>query len=155
GRFDMTVEIPLAIAYRHCRRIASAHYENFTVGSWLLPRRVRDPLAAIYAFARVADDFADEGDHPAAERLEHLQAWEEQLDACFAGRASAPVFVALADTVARFRIPIDPFRRLLEAFRRDVAFQPFPSFADLREYCRCSADPVGHLVLALFGYHDA
>lgn len=150
----MKAEIPIAAAYRHCRRIATAHYENFTVGSWLLPRRVRKPLAAIYAFARIADDFADEGDRPAAERLEHLRAWEEQLEACYAGHASDPVFVALADTVERFRIPIDPFRRLLEAFRQDVAFEPFPTFADLLQYCHRSADPVGHLVMALFGYDD-
>ena len=143
----MNAEIPVAAAYKYCQRIAAAHYENFTVGSWLLPRRVRKPLAAIYAFARIADDFADEGDRPAAQRLEHLRAWEEQLNACYAGRASYPVFVALADTVERFRIPIDPFRRLLEAFRQDVAFQPFPTFVDLREYCRRSADPVGRLVL--------
>jgi phytoene synthase len=142
-------------AYRVCRRIATAHYENFSVGSWLLPRRLRRPIAAIYAFARTADDFADEGEWPAAERLTHLAAWEQQLDACFAGRAVDPLFVALADTVKRFALPIDPFRRLLEAFRRDVHFQAFARFADLLDYCRCSADPVGHLILGLFGYRDA
>jgi phytoene/squalene synthetase len=85
-------------AYRVCRRIAAAHYENFTVGSWLLPRRLRKPIAAIYAFARTADDFADEGEWPAAERLTHLAAWEQQLDACFAGRAVDPLFGDLVGT---------------------------------------------------------
>ena len=151
----MAASMSVDAAYRVCRRIATAHYENFTVGSWLLPRRLRKPFAAIYAFARTADDFADEGEWPAAERLTHLAAWEQQLEACFAGRTVDPLFVALADTVKRFELPIDPFRRLLHAFRRDVHFQPFASFEDLRDYCRCSADPVGHLILALFGYRDA
>lgn len=147
--------VGLDAAYRICRQIATAHYENFTVGSWLLPRRMRNPIAAIYAFARTADDFADEGEVPAAERLARLAVWQEHLEACYAGRSTDPVFIALADTVARFEIPIVPFRRLLEAFRQDVAFQPLETFAELRAYCRLSADPVGHLVLALFGYRDA
>lgn len=147
--------VPLETAYDHCWRIATAHYENFTVGSWLLPRRLRRPLAAIYAFARTADDLADEGELAAAERLDRLAAWEAQLEACYAGEAREPIFVALADTARRFAIPIEPFRRLLDAFRQDVAFRPFATFDELLAYCRCSADPVGHLVLALFGYHDA
>jgi phytoene synthase len=145
----------LAAAYAHCVRLATSHYENFTVGSWLLPRRLRQPLAALYAFARVADDVADEGDASAADRLAQLDAWEAQLDACYAGQASHPVFVALADTTRRFAIPIEPFRRLLTAFRRDAAFVPFASDAESLAYCRHSAAPVGHLVLALFGSHDA
>lgn len=144
----------LAAAYRHCWRIATAHYENFPLGSWLLPRRLRRHVAAIYAFARTADDLADEGDLVAVERLARLRAWESGLEACFAGRARGPVFVALAHTVAEFDLPIEPFRRLLLAFRTDVAFRPFPTFAALRDYCHSSADPVGHLVLHLFGYRD-
>jgi phytoene synthase len=146
---------PVSAAYRDCWRLASTHYENFTVGSWLLPRRLRRHLAAIYAFARTADDIADEGDRPAAERLAQLDAWEHALHACYAGQPEGPVFVALADTVGRFDIPIDPFTKLLAAFRQDVTFRPFPTFAALREYCRHSADPVGHLILYLFGYRDA
>jgi phytoene synthase len=145
----------LADAYRHCWQIATAHYENFTVGSWLLPRRLRQHIAAIYAFARTADDMADEGTLAPTERLARLDRWAEQLEACYRGHADEPVFVALQDTVARFEIPIDPFRNLLHAFRTDVTFQPFATFAALREYCRCSADPVGHLILHLFGYRDA
>jgi len=152
----MTAASPdaVAAAYRHCRRIGAAHYENFTVASWLLPRRVRRPIAAVYAFARTADDLADEGDVPAAERLAHLAAWQHQLAACFAGEADEPIFVALADTLRGFALPMEPFTRLLDAFRQDVAFAPFATFGDLLGYCRRSADPVGHLVLALFGYHD-
>ena len=145
----------LTAAYRQCARIVTAHYENFTVGSWLLPRRLRRPIAAIYAFARIADDLADEGERSVTARLALLDAWEADLEACWEGRAHHPVFIALADTARRFALSIGPFYQLLEAFRRDVEFRPFATFAELRAYCRCSADPVGHLVLALFGYLDA
>jgi len=141
-------------AYRHCWQIATAHYENFTLGSWLLPRRLRRHIAAIYAFARTADDFADEGELPSSERLARLDAWERELEACYLGTTAHPIFVALGDTVQRFAVPIDPFRKLLRAFRADVGFQPFETFEALRDYCRCSADPVGHLILNLFGYRD-
>jgi len=141
-------------AYAICWQIACRHYENFPIGSLLLPRPLRRHLAAIYAFARIADDYADEGTRSRGERLALLDAWERQLDQAYRGAPSSPVFVALADTVERFAIPPEPFRALLEAFRYDADFRPFPSFADLRNYCRHSADPVGHLVLYLFGYRD-
>lgn len=147
--------LSLDAAYAHCVQLATAHYENFTVGSWLLPRRLRRPLAALYAFARCADDFADEGDASPPTRLAQLDDWERQLDASFAGTATTPVFVALADTVRRFGMSMEPFQRLLRAFRRDVEFAPFATFDDVLAYCRDSAAPVGHLVLALFGHHDA
>jgi phytoene synthase len=150
----MSDSIDIDAAYRQCWRIATSHYENFTVGSWLLPRRLRRHIAAIYAFARTADDLADEGDLPPAERLIRLRNWEEQLEDCLRGRATHPVFVALAHTIAEFHIPGEPFRRLLSAFRQDVQFQPFADFTALRDYCQRSADPVGHLVLYLFGYHE-
>lgn len=144
----------LASAYRACLSIARNHYENFTVGSLLLPRALRRHVAALYAFARVADDFADEGDVPREERLARLDAWEWALEEAYRGRPTEPIFLALADTAARFAIPITPFRRLLRAFRSDVDFRPFPTFAALRAYCRDSADPVGHLVLYLFNHRD-
>jgi squalene synthase HpnC len=147
----------LAEAYAHCARLARSHYENFTVGSWLLPRRLRDDLAAVYAFARVADDLADEG--PEAGRLARLDAWEERLLACARDPAAAdhPVFLALGHTLARHDLPLDPLRDLLHAFRRDAAgdTRTFAIFADVLDYCRCSANPVGRIVLALFGYRDA
>ncbi len=143
-----------AAAFGECERIARAHYENFTLGSHLLPRHLRRHIAALYAFARTADDLADEEPDP-ARALAGLEAWERELEACYAGVPHHPVFVALADTVRSFAIPIDPFRRLLEAFRMDVRFQGFQTFDDLLFYCAHSANPVGHLVLYLFGHHDA
>jgi len=144
----------LAAAYRHCQQLARSHYENFTVGSWLLPKPTRRHIAAIYAFARTADDIADEGTETPADRLAKLDEWERRLDTALAGRPQGPIFVALADTATRFGIPATPFHRLLQAFRRDAQFQPFATYEELREYCRCSADPVGHLILYLFGYED-
>jgi squalene synthase HpnC len=141
-------------AYQHCWHIATTHYENFTVGSWLLPKRLRRHIAAIYAFARTADDFADEGGASSAERLAQLHAWGAALEACFAGHVTDPVFIALAHTVRTFDLPIEPFQALLRAFERDAAFRPFATFAELEAYCRDSADPVGHLILLLFGYRD-
>jgi len=145
----------VAAAYRHCWQLATTHYENFTVGSWLLPRRLRQHIAAIYAFARTADDFADEGDLSRTERLARLTEWERHLDGSYRGTpTNHPVFVALAHTIDAFELPPEPFRKLLAAFRRDVDFQPFATFEALRAYCRLSAEPVGHLILSLFGDRD-
>jgi hydroxysqualene synthase len=145
----------VADAYAHCARVAR-HYENFPIGSWLLPRRLRRDLAAVYAFARGGDDLADEGPEPG--RLERLQAWEEKLLACTADPSSIddPVFVALGHTIATHQLPIGPFHDLLTAFRRDAAGQThtMATFADVLEYCRCSANPVGRIVLGLFGHRD-
>jgi squalene synthase HpnC len=143
-----------AAAFAECERIARAHYENFTLGSRLLPRALRRHIAAIYAFARTADDLADEEPDP-ARALAGLDAWERELDACYAGTPHHPIFVALADTVRTFAIPSEPFRRLLTAFRTDVRFAGFETFDELRRYCAHSANPVGHLVLYLFGHRDA
>jgi phytoene synthase len=147
----------VAEAYAHCARVARTHYENFTVGSWLLPRRLRHDLAAVYAFARGADDIADES--PDDGRLARLAAWEAKLLACARDPASIddPVFVALGHTIARHRLPVETLRDLLVAFRRDAEGETarFATFADLLAYCRCSANPVGRIVLALFGHRDA
>jgi squalene synthase HpnC len=149
----------LAAAYAECAARARSHYENFPIGSWLLPRRLRRDLAAVYAFARIADDLADEGAGGTAERLAGLEALERKLEACARDPEAArdPVFLALGHTIARHALPLAPFRDLLTAFRRDAAGETrrFPTFGDLLEYCRCSANPVGRLVLGLFGYHDA
>ena len=147
----------LDAAYAECARIARTHYENFPIGSFLLPRRLRRDLAAVYAFARGGDDLADEGD-PAG-RLDRLATFEHQLLACAADPTAVddPVFLALGHTIARHELPVEPFRDLVTAFRRDAAgkTQVMPTFADLLEYCRCSANPVGRIVLGLFGYRDA
>ena len=144
-------------AYAECGRIARTHYENFPIGSFLLPRRLRRDLAAVYAFARGGDDLADEGD-PGG-RLARLAAYEERLLACAAdpNAVDDPVFLALGNTIATHGLAIEPFRDLLTAFRRDAAGETrtMATFADLLEYCRCSANPVGRIVLGLFGYHDA
>jgi len=149
----------LAAAYAECAARARSHYENFPIGSWLLPRHLRHDLAAVYAFARLGDDVADEGDAPADVRLARLAAIEAQLSACAADPAAMrdPVFLALGHTIARHALPLAPFRDLLAAFRRDAAgdTRRFATFGDVLGYCRCSANPVGRLVLALFGHRDA
>ncbi len=140
----------LAEAYEFCGRLARSHYENFTIASWLMPRAMRPHMHAIYAYARIADDFADE-----ERSLARLDEWERELDLAYAGAPRHPVFVALADTVRRFGIPRAPFADLLRAFRSDVDFRGFETIDDLTEYARYSANPVGRLVLYLFGYRDA
>jgi len=137
-------------AYAWCGRFARSHYENFTIASWLMPRAMRRHMHAIYAYARIADDFADED-----QSLAKLGEWECELDAAYAGAPRHPVFVALADTAKRFEIPREPFADLLRAFRSDVNFAGFETIDDLLGYARYSANPVGRLVLYLFGYRDA
>jgi squalene synthase HpnC len=141
------------LAYRYCLRLAREHPENFFIGSFFLPRSERRHLAAVYAYARIADDLAD-GDLPVREKLAALQHWEEALGDCLRGVASHPVFVALGATIRERTLPIDPLRDLLRAFRYDAEFRPFATFEDLLAYCRCSANPVGRIVLALLGYRD-
>jgi squalene synthase HpnC len=145
----ITGAVSLAEAYEYCRRLATTHYENFTIASWLMPRRMRPHMHAIYAYARRADDFADE-----EKDLAKLDNWEHELDLAYAGQPCDPVFVALADTISRFRIPREPFADLLKAFRSDVMFRGFETLDELKEYARYSANPVGRLVLYLFGYGD-
>jgi phytoene synthase len=134
-----------------CERITRDHYENFPVASLFVPRGRRAFLTALYAFARGADDIADEGSLSPAERLRQLDIWETLLDACIAGKADHPVFVALGDTVARTGIPRKLLADLLTAFRMDVTVSSYRTFEDLRWYCRHSANPVGRLVLTVFG----
>ena len=131
------------------------HYENFPVASILLPARLRPPVEAIYAFARSADDIADEGDAPAAERLAALQAYEQALDLLAAGKAPAqPPFGRLAAAVREWKLPLQPLRDLLSAFRQDVGTTRYASYVDLLDYCRRSANPVGRLMLHLYGVGD-
>ncbi|HZP44690.1 MAG TPA: squalene synthase HpnC [Candidatus Binataceae bacterium] len=137
-------------AYAYCARLARSHYENFTIASWLMPRAMRPHMYAIYAYARIADDFADED-----RSLPKLDDWERELDAAYAGHPQHPVMIAVADTARRFAIPREPFADLLTAFRSDVNFQGFATMTALLDYARNSANPVGRLVLYLFGYRDA
>jgi squalene synthase HpnC len=146
---NSTARVNLEQAYADCARLARSHYENFTIASWLMPRAMRPHMYAIYAYARIADDFADE-EHDLAK----LDQWEHELDLAYAGAPRHPVFVALADTVRRFDIPRQPFADLLHAFRSDVDFKGFETIDDLLGYARYSANPVGRLVLYLFGFGD-
>ncbi|HZM69564.1 MAG TPA: squalene synthase HpnC [Candidatus Cryosericum sp.] len=141
-------------ALDHCARLAREHYENFPVASLLLPRRLRQAVQAIYAFARTADDIADEKEHD-GRRLEALLAWEEMLQRCVRGDAEHPVFVSLGLAFEQHHLPLEPFLDLLAAFRLDVTKTRHPDFESLLDYCRLSANPVGRLILHLFGYRDA
>ncbi|MGH7843325.1 MAG: squalene synthase HpnC [Candidatus Binataceae bacterium] len=144
----------LADAYAYCARLARSHYENFTLASWLMPRAMRPHMYAIYAYARIADDFADE----LADRersLAKLDEWERELDLAYAGAPRHPVMVALAETARRFALPREPFADLLRAFRGDVDFRGFETIDELLEYARFSANPIGRIVLYLFDYRDA
>jgi len=140
-------------AQRYTRWLATHHYENFHVVSWLLPRRLRQHFFNVYAYCRWADDLGDEV--PDSSRaLALLDEWEHELDACYAGWSSHPVFVALAPTIRAFDIPSQPFRDLLAAFRQDQRTTRYETWDGVLDYCRCSANPVGRLVLCLSGYRD-
>ena len=142
-------------AYAACARVARGHYENFPVASLLLPPPMRPHVAAIYAFARAADDFADEGDRPAVERLRLLDDWHARLTACVDGRpGDDPVFVALCETIRTCSLPVELFEDLLSAFRQDVTTTRYATWAELLDYCHRSANPVGRLVLRVAGYAD-
>ena len=165
-------------AYRYCEGLARTHYENFTVGSMLIPRATRRYVHAVYAYCRWVDDLGDESADglskslgqagwrpPAASGLESatdlrpvkldlLDAWEEELDACYDGEPSHPVMVALQDTVRRFDIPREPFLKLIEANRMEQRRDRYATYQELAHYCDHSANPVGRLFLYLFGYRD-
>lgn len=127
------------------------HYENFPVASLMLPARLRPAVTAIYAFARTADDFADEGDLSAAERLCRLAGYRDELDRIGRGETSEePLFRTLQQQITAHHLPLEPFYHLLEAFEQDVVKDRYDSFAELLDYCRRSANPVGRLLLCLF-----
>lgn len=156
----------IADAYEACERAARAHYENFPVASLLLPRAMRRHIAAVYAFARVADDFADEGNLPAAERLRLLDGWGQRLhQAAHAPDIGAPpqpgepadtqqLFLALGESIRSLSLPVKHFEALLSAFRQDVTVTRYQTWDHMMEYCRRSANPVGRLVLRIAGYDN-
>src|SRR3954454_20643233 len=138
----------------YTRWLATHHYENFHVVSFLLPKRLHQDFYNVYAFCRWADDLGDEiGDKRESLRL--LGWWRKELDAMYAGRATHPVFVALRGAVDRHGIPQEPFSDLITAFVQDQTVARYPTYEDLFAYCRYSANPVGLLVLRLCGYSDA
>ena len=159
--------VGLHSAYAHCERIAKQHYENFPVASHLLPAKLRPHIAAVYAFARTADDFADEPGYHASERLRLLSEWRDLLhsgtvnrepgtDPTPGSRLPDPesIFIALHDTIDKFALPMQLFDDLLDAFVQDVGTTRYSTWADVLDYCRRSANPVGRLVLRLSGYRD-
>jgi len=132
------------------------HYENFPVASFLVPRHLRRPIETIYRFARSADDIADEGDASPKERLAGLAAYQAELDRIAAGAApQPPLFLALADVIRQHGLPLQLFRDLLDAFAQDVVKKRYADYPELLDYCRRSANPVGRLVLHLFGRTEA
>ncbi len=150
--FEPATELNDALA--STRRLAHSHYENFSVVSMLLPRRLRQDFCNIYAFCRIADDLADEvGDR--SQSLRYLGDFRAQTLECYAGNARTAVFIALSDTVRRHSIPCEPFLDLIDAFEQDQRVTRYRTFDQLLDYCRRSADPVGRLVLYLCGYRDA
>ena len=138
-------------AYEQCASLARSHYENFTVVSRFLPGEVRKHLYAIYAFCRTVDDL---GDEHTGDRLAALDDWEQDLLRCYEGDPAHPYLRALQHTIREFDIPSEPFLRLVEANRMDQKANRYGSFEDLEFYCQHSANPVGRLVLYVFGYRD-
>jgi len=156
---------PLARAYAACEALARSHYENFPVASRLLPRAMRPHVAALYAFARAADDIADEGAASAADRQARLRAWQARLHRAANGSAAtAPngravtrddlIFVALGHSISTLDLPVPLFDDLLSAFGQDTMTSRYASWSELLDYCRRSANPVGRLVLRIAGYRD-
>jgi squalene synthase HpnC len=156
----------LSRAYAECEALARSHYENFPVASWLLPQPMRPHVAALYAFARVADDIADEGQAPAADRRRDLSAWQSRLHEAV---ATAPedvsgadgvdhrgdlILTAIAHSIRTLDLPLRLFDDLVSAFGQDTMTNRYASWADVLDYCRRSANPVGRLVLCIAGYRD-
>jgi squalene synthase HpnC len=140
-------------ARAYCSRLAHSHYENFSVVTWFLPKHLHQHFYNVYAYCRISDDLGDEvGDKQ--QSLVLLDEWEAELNQCYSGEPRHPVFVALRETVREFDIPQHEFSDLLQAFRQDQLVTRYPTFDHVLEYCRYSANPVGHLVLYLCGYRD-
>jgi squalene synthase HpnC len=141
----------VARSYDYCEELARAHTESFPVASRFVPVEIRPHLLALYAFARIADDFADEPQYE-GRRVEALDRWEDELARACHGEPTHPVFVALADTIEKRDLPIPPLEDLLSAFRTDLEVRRYSTFSALRSYTSRSADTVGRLLLPLFGY---
>ena len=138
-------------AFEYCRSLARTHYENFTVGSLLLPKAKRQHVYNLYSYARSVDDLGDEAE---GDRRDLLNRWEEELELCYQGTPSHPVMVALKETIHAFQIPREPFVKLIQANHMDQEVKRHPTFQDLLHYCDHSANPCGRLFLYVFGYRD-
>src|SRR5450755_3191071 len=148
---ERTWTLPDSLAYT--RRLATQHYENFHVVSFLLPKRLHQDFYNVYSFCRWADDLGDEIGDP-AESLRLLAWWRDELEAMYVGRTQHPVFVALEGTVHKYDLPMQLFADLISAFEHDQRVTRYANWDELFGYCRCSANPVGRLVLRLCGYAD-
>jgi len=138
-------------AYAHCLEIVRSHYENFPVASLLLPRKLRQPISVIYAFARTADDFADEGQLTQIQRLKKLKHYSSLLDSPNDLQQDELIFIALKDVIDKYQLPIQLFHDLLTAFKQDVTKKRYQDFNEVMDYCQHSANPVGRLLLHLTG----
>jgi squalene synthase HpnC len=153
---------PIARAYAACEAMARTHYENFPVASRLLPRAMRPHIAAVYAYARVADDIADEGQAPADDRRMRLDAWQRRLHAAVAAECTgAPphaddglIIIGAAHSIRSLDLPLSLFDDLVSAFGQDIMTTRYASWADVFDYCRRSANPVGRLVLRIAGHQE-
>ena len=152
--YQVHQKLTLPEARAYCERLAKSHYENFLVAGVFCPKHLRQHFYNVYAYCRISDDLSDEIGDP-QKSLILLDWWEEELDAMYAGKPIHPVFVALEETVHQFKIPPDPFRDLLTAFRQDQRVSRYLTMDDVFGYCKNSANPVGRLVLYLCGYNDA
>ncbi len=145
--FDVTKEVKI-----DSLALSQQHYENFPVASFVLPKHLRDPIALIYTFARQADDFADEGQHKPAWRLAKLQGFKNELDLINSNtKTKSPFFTELGNMIEKYKLPLAPFYDLLDAFSQDVTKARYANFFELLDYCRRSANPIGALLLHLFG----
>lgn len=142
--------LTLEEARAYNRRVALGHYENFPVVTWFLPAKLRQPFCDVYAFCRWSDDLGDELDSP-EEALRLLDWWRTELQACPSGEARHPVFVALRETLRNHDLALEPFHDLITAFERDQRQTRYETYADLLDYCRYSANPVGRILLRLTG----
>ena len=138
--------------YRYCRAIAHKHGANFSVGFRFLPPVKRRAVYAAYAFCRVADDIADEDTKPADRRIDELDAWQRELDACYAGTPTHPITIALADALQHFAIPKSAFLALIDGCRQDMVKTRYETFDELLQYCELVAASISDISLAIFGY---
>ena len=143
--------VTLSQAYDLCEKLTKTHYENFSIASWFLPRAKRRYLYSIYAFCRYVDDL---GDAYQGDRIKTLDMWQNDFLKCYGGEPRHPYLIALQDTISEFDIPEEPFLKLIEANRMDQRDNRYLSYSDLENYCLHSAEPVGRLVLYVFGQRD-
>lgn len=145
------ISAEIKAAYAYCQKIAQNHYENFPVASFILPKRLRAPIAVIYAFARTADDIVDEGNETAIERLKNLDHFKSELDNIQHNKMTNPIFIALQHVISMHQLPIELFYDLLTAFKQDITQTDYQTFEEVLRYCRYSANPIGRLLLHLNG----